>query len=98
MPVIEVPRRYRVPTGGQATIAVDGDTVRVCLEHAETKHPGFGELVLDDAGELRLFVKLFVNGDLLERDALEIVANLHGELVQFIRDFVTAERRQTGQS
>ena len=70
MPVIEVPRRYRVPTGGQATIAVDGDTVRVCLENAETKHPGFGELVLDDAGELRLFVKLFVNGDLLARDAL----------------------------
>ena len=71
MPVIEVPRRYRVPTGGQATIAIDGDTVRICLENAEAKYPGFGELVLDDAGELRLFVKLFVNGDLLERDALD---------------------------
>ncbi len=71
MPVIEVPRRYRVPTGGQATIAIDGDTVRICLENAEAKYPGFGELVLDADGELRRFVRLFVNGEALARDALD---------------------------
>ncbi|MHC4224757.1 MAG: MoaD/ThiS family protein [Planctomycetota bacterium] len=63
MPKIEVPARYRVPTGGEATIAIDGSTVRACLEAAEEKYPGFGEL--------RPFVKLFVNGDQLARDALD---------------------------
>ena len=71
MPQIEVPARYRVPTGGEAKIAIAGDTVRACLEAAEAKYPGFGELVLDGSGELRRFVKLFVNGDPLERDALD---------------------------
>ncbi len=71
MPQIEVPARYRVPTGGEATISIDGATVRACLEAAEAKYPGFGELVLDDNGELRRFVKLFVNGDQLGRGALD---------------------------
>jgi len=71
MPKIEVPARYRVPTGGEATIAIDGSTVRACLEAADEKYPGFGELVLDGSGELRPFVKLFVNGDQLARDALD---------------------------
>ena len=71
MPQIEVPERYRVPTGGEATISVGGDTVRACLEDAESRYPGFGELVLDGKGELRRFVKLFVNGDQLASDALD---------------------------
>ena len=71
MPVIEVPRRYRVPTGGEATISIAGDTVRACIEAADAKYPGFGELVLERNGQLRSFVKLFINGDELERDALD---------------------------
>jgi molybdopterin converting factor small subunit len=71
MPQIEVPARYRTPTGGEATIAIEGSTVRACLEAAEAKYPGFGELVLESNGELRRFVKLFVNGDQLADDALD---------------------------
>ena len=71
MPQIEVPRRYRAPTGGRATILVEGATVRACIEAAEVDYPGFGELVLDRRGELRSFVSLFVNGDELERGALD---------------------------
>jgi len=71
MTQIEVPARYRVPTGGKATISAEGDTVRSCIEDADAKYPGFGELVLDSKGELRRFVKLFVNGDELARHALD---------------------------
>jgi molybdopterin synthase sulfur carrier subunit len=71
MTQIEVPARYRVPTGGKATISAEGDTVRSCIEDADAKYPGFGELVLDGKGELRRFVKLFVNGDELPRRALD---------------------------
>ena len=45
--------------------------MRACIEAAEAKHPGLGELVLDRNGELRDFVTLFVNGDKLERSALD---------------------------
>jgi molybdopterin synthase sulfur carrier subunit len=71
MPQIEVPRRYRLPTRGLATISVEGDTVRACIEAAEVEFPGFGELVFDRDGELRRFVTLFVNRDELARDALD---------------------------
>jgi molybdopterin converting factor small subunit len=71
MPTIEVPARYRVPTGGEARISIEGGTVRACFEAAEAKYPGFGELVLDANGGLSRFVKLFVNGDPLGRDALD---------------------------
>ncbi|TDJ14851.1 MAG: hypothetical protein E2O69_12865 [Deltaproteobacteria bacterium] len=71
MPKIEIPARYRVPTRGAATISIEGGTVRACLEAAEAKYPGFGELVLDANGGLSRFVKLFVNGDPLGSDALD---------------------------
>ena len=71
MPQIEIPRRYRSPTGGRATISGEGATVRACIEAAEAEYPGFGELVLDRSGELRTFVSLFINGDELERSALD---------------------------
>ena len=45
--------------------------MRACIENAEAKYPGFGELVLGADGELRRFVKLFVNGSALGRDALD---------------------------
>jgi molybdopterin converting factor small subunit len=72
MPQIEIPSRYRLPTGGRAKISVRGETVRACIEAAEAEYPGFGELVLDRNGELRTFVSLFVNGDKLERSALDL--------------------------
>jgi len=71
MPHVEVPSRYRVPTRGEARIEVAGGTVRACIEAVEAAYPGFQELVFDSRGELQRFVRLFVNGDLLPRDALD---------------------------
>ena len=71
MPQVEVPSRYRVPTKGEATIQVDADTVRGCIEAVEARYPGFQELIIDSKGEMHRFVRLFVNGDELERDALD---------------------------
>ena len=52
-------------------IAVAAAPVRSCVEAVEAQHPGFRELVLDGNGELRRFVRLFVNGDALDRDAVD---------------------------
>ncbi len=71
MPKVEVPPRYRGPTRGLGLIEVDADTVRSCIEAVEVEHPGFRELILDGDGNLRRFVRLFVNGEALDRDAVD---------------------------
>ena len=71
MPTIEIPSRYRVPTKGEGNIEVDADTVRACIEAVEARYPGFQELILNAKGELHLFSKLSLNGELLDRDALD---------------------------
>ena len=71
MPQVQVPSRYRVPTKGEGRIEVDASTVRACIEAVEARYPGFRELVFNSRGELHLFSKLFLNGELLDRDALD---------------------------
>lgn len=71
MPTVEVPPRYRGPTNGLASIEVEADSVRSCILAVEAAYPGFGELVLDGDGNLRRFVRLFINGEALERDAID---------------------------
>ncbi len=71
MPKIAVPPRYRGPTGGLGLIEVEADSVRSCIEAVEVEHPGFRELILDGQGNLRRFVRLFVNGEALDRDAID---------------------------
>ena len=71
MPQVEVPPRYRGPTQGVALVEVEADTVRSCIEAVETRYPGFRELILDRDGNLRRYVRLFVNGDALDRDAVD---------------------------
>jgi sulfur carrier protein ThiS len=70
MPTVHVPPPYRGPTQGLGEIEVRGSTVLECLEAVEARHPGFRELVLDPSGGLHRFVRLFVNGEQLDRDAL----------------------------
>ena len=71
MPKVEVPPRYRGPTKGLGLIDVDADTVRSCIEAVEVAHPGFRELILDSQGNVRRFVRVFVNGEALDRDAVD---------------------------
>jgi molybdopterin converting factor small subunit len=71
VPKVEVPPRYRGPTGGVGLIEVDADSVRSCIEAVEAEHPGFRALILDGDGNIRRFVRLFVNGEALDRDAVD---------------------------
>ena len=70
MPSVVVPPPYRGPTGGLETLEVKQGSVRDGLEAVERRHPGFLAQVVDAAGQPHRFVKLFVNGDLLEGDVL----------------------------
>ncbi len=71
MPQVEVPSRYRVPTKGESCIEVEGRTVGECIDAVEGRYPGVRELILDRKGEVQRFVRLFLNGEQLARDALD---------------------------
>jgi len=60
---VRVPTTLRTLTGGAAEIDVDGSTVAEVLDGLEATHPGFKERLLDDGGQLRRFVNVFVADD-----------------------------------
>ena len=60
---VRVPTTLRALTAGASEVAVDGATLAAVLESLESSHPGFRDRILDEAGELRRFVNVFVNDD-----------------------------------
>jgi len=65
VPKVEIPPRYRGPTNGIRSLEVEGETVRTCIDAVEAQFPGFGELIFDTDGNIRRYVRLFLNGDAL---------------------------------
>ena len=57
-----IPTPLRRFTGGEAKVAVTGSSVSEVLEALDAAHPGIGERLRDDSGQLRRFVNVFVNG------------------------------------
>lgn len=57
---IRIPTPLRTFTGGQAAVAVDAATVGEALTALGRRHEGLLERILDDNGELRGFVNVFV--------------------------------------
>lgn len=60
---IRVPTTLRTLTAGESQVSVDGGTVEEVLSNLEAAHPGFKDKLLDDSGELRRFVNVFVADD-----------------------------------
>lgn len=60
---VRVPTPLRALTGGRADVTAAGESVGACLVELNAQYPGFSERVLDEDGEVRRFVNLFVNGE-----------------------------------
>lgn len=71
MPVVLVPTAYRGPTRGEAEIRVSGSTVIECLREVDAQYPGFLDLVSDANGAIHRFVKLFINGEQIDSNAVD---------------------------
>jgi molybdopterin converting factor small subunit len=71
MPTVTIPTAYRGPTQGVASVQVAGATVEICIRAVGDLYPGFIDQVLDARGAVHRFVKLFVNGDEIDRTALD---------------------------
>lgn len=60
---VKIPTPLRSMTGGRAEVPVDAQTVGEALEKLSREFSGFGDRVLDDNGEVRRFINVFVNQD-----------------------------------
>ena len=69
---IRIPTPLRSFTGGSAELEVGGSTVREALSRAGEEHQDFPSNVLDDSGELRSFVNVFLGSkNLTQLDGLD---------------------------
>ena len=57
---VRLPSQLRTLVGGNAEVVVEAATVREAIAAVEASHPGLADRVLDEAGELRRFVNVFV--------------------------------------
>jgi sulfur-carrier protein len=57
---IRVPTQLRTLTGGAGEVQVEGSTVGEALKALDAAHPGMGDRLFDEAGNLRRFVNVFL--------------------------------------
>jgi sulfur-carrier protein len=63
MPQFRIPGPLRSLSDGRGIVPVDAGTVRAAIAGLDSKHPGFQSRLLDESGELRQFVNIFVNDE-----------------------------------
>jgi sulfur-carrier protein len=63
VPTVRIPTPLRKLTDGESSVTVEGGDLRTVVANLEQQHPGIGERLLDDKGELRRFVNVFVRDE-----------------------------------
>ncbi len=61
---VRIPTPLRSLTANQDTVTANGaSTLGALIEELEAQYPGLRARLLDDTGELRRFVNVYVNGE-----------------------------------
>ena len=60
---VRVPTPLRKFTAGSEEVAAAGESIKAVIEDLERNHPGIRERLMDEKGELRRFVNIYLNGD-----------------------------------
>ena len=87
--LVRIPTPLRSLTRGAAEVQGTGETVADLVQNLETSHPGLRDRLLDEGGELRRFVNIYVNEEdirfldglktaLKDRDDVSIVPAIAG--------------------
>ncbi len=63
MPTVRIPTPLRNLTEGRNKVEVSAGTIGQMLQQLEHDHPGFKVRLLDEGGELRRFVNIYVDGE-----------------------------------
>jgi molybdopterin synthase sulfur carrier subunit len=61
--LVRIPTPLRRLTKGQDKLDVSATTISEMIEKLETSYPGFRERLVDEGGELRYFVNIYLNGE-----------------------------------
>jgi molybdopterin synthase sulfur carrier subunit len=69
---VRVPTILRTYTGGESEVSAEGDTLSEILESLDTNYQGIKGRIVDEQGQLRRFVNVYVgNDDVRFLDGLE---------------------------
>ncbi len=60
---VRIPTILRTYTGGESEVIAEGATLAAVLEDLDAKYAGIKGRILDDNGELRRFVNVYVGND-----------------------------------
>jgi molybdopterin synthase sulfur carrier subunit len=58
--VVRIPSQLRPLTGGKREVVVEASTVGEALDDLEAHHPGLKARIVDETGQLRRFVNVFL--------------------------------------
>ena len=61
--LIRIPTPLRRVTNGQDKVELDASNLGEIIERLEADFPGFKERLVDEEGELRYFVNIYLNGE-----------------------------------
>jgi sulfur-carrier protein len=60
---VRIPTILRTYTDGESEVSAEGDTLAAVLDDLDTNYSGIKGRVLDEGGELRRFVNVYVGND-----------------------------------
>ena len=61
--VVRIPTPLRKLTNDQDVVSGNGDTLTQCIDGLDAQYPGLKDRLLDETGEVRRFVNIYVNGE-----------------------------------
>ena len=63
MATVLMPTPLRRLTGGQAKVEIEGQDVGTLIQAIDAQYPGVADRLLDDDGNIKRFINVFVNND-----------------------------------
>jgi sulfur-carrier protein len=60
---VRIPTILRTYTGGESEVSAEGGTLAEVLDNLDDQHSGIKGRIIDETGELRRFVNVYVGND-----------------------------------
>lgn len=60
---VKIPTPLRKLTNGATSVDVEGSTIGAIVESLDGSYPGMKERLVDESGDLRHFVNIYLNGE-----------------------------------
>lgn len=60
---VRIPQPLRGLTGNLSTVDASGGDLGACIQQLEHTYPGMQQRLMDETGQIRRFVNIYINGD-----------------------------------